>query len=578
MVSVRRSFTRTIVVIGLVFFISGILVEGTMAKPKMVSGNKKIEWLKTKGVIAGKAEDASEETATAMAKAEAYLAALDEYETTLDEERAREYLTARFLASESAIPPNEIEKGYIEGLVSNFEAAHTEIQTWTDSNSGETFYRAFVGLTVVDSTHVWESEFIRSEIDRAKGAMEEAEAAFDEDDALNGFESSRLSISLLGSLNKILGKRHAFFAEMDGQTVKARDNFIKVLSNLQISPCVLRRYYMPEAELEPISIALIYRTDDQLIPIRDVKLSIEAGEAISLQTEEEALVTGEDGSAMLALGPMSSSEEVASLKITPVFTDIPAEFREHMPRSAIEFMDNTSGKEFEIDDAPMVLIEEGKVTLGAVEGDGMAQDDETPAVEVRVGSFYIDLHEVTNAQYGKFLSETNYPGTPEYFDVEELADPSQPVVGINWTDANAYAQWAAKRLPTEAEWELAAQGADGNIFPWGEAFGEDLCANSENSDTPAPIASFEGGKSGFGVHDMAGNVWEWCADWYDWDLLKKQTAGEPYVAPPPGEELKSIRGGSWKSNPADLRCSNRFGMMPTAKTDDIGFRCVSDAR
>ncbi len=248
--------------------------------------------------------------------------------------------------------------------------------------------------------------------------------------------------------------------------------------------------------------------------------------------------------------------------------------------------------------------------------------DERPARWVKLSPFAIDLDEVTNAQYRKFLdwiSGTNdhrfcHPDepegkdhTPRYWRIFNplLNDPGYtrtapfrgdtftkdktPVVGVDWYDAYAYASWVGKRLPTEAEWEMAARGGDGRRWPWGnewrwgrantggEKMGKDISARGYEKDGfiyPAPVGSFPDGRSPFGSNDMAGNVSEWCADWYSSSYYRKG----PDINPPGPEtgRFKVIRGGSSRNLPSSVRCAIRFKHEPEFRTFTLGFRCAKD--
>ena len=184
---------------------------------------------------------------------------------------------------------------------------------------------------------------------------------------------------------------------------------------------------------------------------------------------------------------------------------------------------------------------------------------EKPEHTEYVRPFLIDRYEVTNAEYKKFRAGHNF--------AREQAD--HPVTGISWYDARAYASWAGKRLPTEQEWEKAARGADGRKWPWGNIFERGRCNLGAGT---APVGSFEGDKSPYGVHDMAGNVWELVADWYSKDYYSSSPAKNP-KGPDTGK-LKVIRGGSWNHRDHNQRCSNRYYCYPDTWGNTLGFRCA----
>jgi formylglycine-generating enzyme required for sulfatase activity len=246
------------------------------------------------------------------------------------------------------------------------------------------------------------------------------------------------------------------------------------------------------------------------------------------------------------------------------------------------------------DNSVMVRVPAGTFTMGSPGGEG--GNDEHPQHQAYLDEFYIDKYEVTNRQYKQFCDATsrscppdpNLIGMPRYF-----ADyPDYPVVEVSWDDAVAYASWVGKRLPTEAEWEKAARGTDGRKYPWGNAApGTNRYGNfadeSANRRRPlssivtgyddgyanmAPAGSFPAGASPYGCLDMAGNVWEWCNDWYDEGYYGKSTNNDP-TGPTDGSS-RVVRGGGWIYSDAGLRCASRSRSMPSDGGYCMGFRCA----
>ncbi len=215
----------------------------------------------------------------------------------------------------------------------------------------------------------------------------------------------------------------------------------------------------------------------------------------------------------------------------------------------------------------MALIPSGAFIMGSPDGDS----DEKPTHEVAVNPFYMDVHEVTNAQYKVFADATGRP-LPRFWQPEfDKAD--EPIVGVSWHDAQAYATWAGKRLPSEAEWEYAARGGKSGVnYPWGNCL--DTGSANFKSFGILPVMSFTA--NGFGLYDMAGNVWEWCSDWYGADFYAVSPAANP--AGPVEGVLKVLRGGAWYCGPDEVRAANRFYASPDARSFNVGFRCVRDAR
>ena len=226
------------------------------------------------------------------------------------------------------------------------------------------------------------------------------------------------------------------------------------------------------------------------------------------------------------------------------------------------------------DGAPMALIPAGEFQMGSSDG-----DDEKPVHTVYLDAFYMDVYEVTNAQYKKFIDVTGH-GAPEYRGDSNLNAPNQPVVGVTWHDAVAYAKWAGKRLPTEAEWEKAARGGlVGKKYPWGDSISHDNanCRDTAGKDRwkyTARVGSFA--PNGYGLYDMAGNVWEWCADWYDGEYYASSPRRNP--TGPSSGKYRVLRGGSWDSGAYYLRAAYRLNLNPPLSSLNLGLRCVITAQ
>jgi serine/threonine-protein kinase len=202
-----------------------------------------------------------------------------------------------------------------------------------------------------------------------------------------------------------------------------------------------------------------------------------------------------------------------------------------------------------------------------------------PARTVTLDAFWIDETEVTNKMYKACVdagackppfqsnSETrkNYFGNPEYDDY--------PVTYVTWEHANAYCTWAGRKLPTEAEWEKAARGTDGRVYPWGnEVENETLLNYSLKVGDTTPVKAYPLGVSPYGAYDMAGNIWEWVADWYD--PAYYQTAPSVNPMGPDSGETKVSRGGAWIFYDFDMFATDRYGNYPQTTNSVIGFRCA----
>ncbi|MBM4054021.1 MAG: formylglycine-generating enzyme family protein [Planctomycetes bacterium] len=280
----------------------------------------------------------------------------------------------------------------------------------------------------------------------------------------------------------------------------------------------------------------------------------------------------------------------------------------------------------------MIFIPEGKFLMGSTKADieklleldksieTYRLNNEMPQREVFLNAYYIDKYPVTNAAFSQFIESNGYKDKRywseagwqyvldtnllESDDIDNIlsGDKDCPVVNVSWYEAEAFAHWSGKRLPTEAEWEKAARGTDGRIYPWGNEFDKTRlnCAEAK-IEKSTPVMQYPQGQSVYGCFDMAGNVWEWTAAWYDSQYYliapdknpqgpdvpeEKPYSGRPEEVGVSIYELKSslskilteckvIRGGSWNgSGIVHIRCANRDYDEPSFKSDIIGFRCA----
>jgi serine/threonine-protein kinase len=209
---------------------------------------------------------------------------------------------------------------------------------------------------------------------------------------------------------------------------------------------------------------------------------------------------------------------------------------------------------------------------------------------VILSDYYISKYPVTNEEYKAFVDATGHPvphkketwAEPYNWDRENRTYPAgrgkHPVVLVSYDDALAYCEWAKKRLPTEAEWEKAARGENGHIFPWGNKEpDENRCNYRANNRGTTDVDLFTNGVSPYGIMDMAGNVWEWCLDSYKKDFYQDPGhANDPKCTDPTGRIV--IRGGCWANAPDMLRCTNRHSSEPDKRVVTIGFRTALDAK
>lgn len=248
-------------------------------------------------------------------------------------------------------------------------------------------------------------------------------------------------------------------------------------------------------------------------------------------------------------------------------------------RNADEKMRLTDKITSHIDNVQMHLIPSGSFLMGSHDED-VGDADEFPVHEVFIDAFYIDIHEVTNAKYQQFVLETGYT-LPSLWHDPNFNKPDMPVVNVRWIDAMAYAKWANKRLPTEAEWEYAARGGlVGKNYPSGDTISRKDAnyggvAGNDVWKRTAPVGRFA--PNGFGLYDMVGNVWEWCFDEYNADFYSVSPPENPRFgrdSVPDNENFRILRGGGWGGSVDDLRVSDRWYHLTTGST--IGFRCVKD--
>jgi len=260
------------------------------------------------------------------------------------------------------------------------------------------------------------------------------------------------------------------------------------------------------------------------------------------------------------------------------------------------------------DGAEMVFVPGGEFIMGTDSKDMV----DAPSHKIYVSSFYMDKYEVTNRQFARFLNDMKMPETKngqrwawvvlrsdlqtderkDWWPTEIVYDQrtgkyvpfpgyeEYPVISVSWYGADAYCRWAGKRLPTEAEWEFAARGGlERKEYPWGNeiptggvVFERKWTSNSDPPPTE-PVGNWY--PNGYGLYDMAGNVWEWVSDWYDPNYYKKSPKKDP-KGPDVGVE-KVLRGGSWFNSAYYLRVAFRNHSVPENTDDAIGFRCAMSA-
>jgi formylglycine-generating enzyme required for sulfatase activity len=256
---------------------------------------------------------------------------------------------------------------------------------------------------------------------------------------------------------------------------------------------------------------------------------------------------------------------------------------------ALDMMGSLNHSDYDV----LVEVPAGEFMMGSKDDD-IAQEDERPQHQVNLSAYRIGKYPVTNLQYQRFLQDnsghtvpTDWSGGPGDYP---LGKGAHPVTRVNWHDAVAYCSWLTGRwredeviekddvvrLPTEAEWEKAARGTEGHIYPWGNEF-DARKANLQETriETTSAVGTFPGGASPYGVEGLSGNVWEWCSDWYDNTEYKKR--GGAVVRDPQGPQEgneRVLRGGSFSYSQHDARCASRLWYIPLNWGDDYGFRVV----
>jgi formylglycine-generating enzyme required for sulfatase activity len=310
-------------------------------------------------------------------------------------------------------------------------------------------------------------------------------------------------------------------------------------------------------------------------------LVIVAGVTINSLSNRTQLPGGSEAAATATV----QSQIIAALtQLAPTVTPTPPPTETPAPTPAPR-VDGRTG-------ARMLYVPRGVFRMGNDEGD----PDERPAFIVRVDAFFIDETEVTNGQYRQCVTEGECPPPfsegatfhPAYYGDARYDD--YPVIYVTWYQAEAFCAWREARLPSEAEWERAASFDPINLiktqYPWGDLFdgelvnycdrncprdNQDLAVDDGHQDT-ARVGSYPDGQSHIGALDMAGNVMEWVADWYDADYYAEATDINP-LGPLEGE-TKSIRGGSWLSAADDVRTTSRSHFEPLVFRANLGFRCA----
>jgi len=310
-----------------------------------------------------------------------------------------------------------------------------------------------------------------------------------------------------------------------------------------------------------------------------------------------------DTSTPITLTVVTSSKTPSPTLEKPTITPLPSITRITLTPSRTPTITNTSPPRIGssivsgVDNAVLYYVPSGDFMMGSNPNDDpYFWGAEAPAHSVYLDDYWVYATEVTNRMYANCVesggcnlpkqtdssTRSNYYGNPSFADY--------PVIHVTWYQARDYCKWAGGRLPTEAEWEKAARGDDRRLFPWGNQtpgsnnanICDKYCSNTAHRATTvddgyadtSPVMSYLAGKSPYGIYDMAGNVWEWIADWHQVGYY----ASSPYENPtgPTGGDRKGMRGGSWFNGVDGVRTVVRSSRKPNDHLYSIGFRCVID--
>ena len=366
---------------------------------------------------------------------------------------------------------------------------------------------------------------------------------------------------------------------------------VMIIATLTLSPSIAEMVAEPTAS-KPIIIeeAAVPDLPVEAEPIENLKSDVTRVEEIVVipvvSSPSFPATTTSTPTPILTMTPTSVTIPAATATATkkPKPTDTPIENSEPFSPPSLASLGDSWTRA--IDNMVMKYAPTGSFIMGGQNGSGVSDPDEFPQHEVSLDHFWIDQTEISNAQYklcvdAGFCQQTRFDNDPTY------SSEDYPVVGVSWYDAAAYCEWAGGRLPTEAEWEYAARGPNGFIFPWGNVFdGSKLnscdtsCPESWKNDDlndgyarTAPVVSFQDGSSWLGTLNMLGNVWEWVLDWYDRDYYGRSPSTNP-TGPEDGE-FKVLRGWGW-FNARDLLNASFRGNDddPAPRNDSVGFRCV----
>jgi Uncharacterized conserved protein len=332
----------------------------------------------------------------------------------------------------------------------------------------------------------------------------------------------------------------------------------------------LRAMEVQEEVSEPIAPMALIREGEKFCEVKEEQQAFVLVEAKSI---DEAMVTTVDPEEVAESGEGYVNPLQSLLAREPVVSRYVEVEREEVKPQPLS--------------TEMVFIEGGDFSRGSRDG----QRDELPVHNITLPGFLLDIHPVTNEHFVRFLEFIGGEQDEHYNELIRLKDSriqrrsgrliiepgyaKHPVVGVTWYGASSYASWIGKRLPSEAEWEVAAAGGKlGMRYPTGEDVDKSK-ANFFSSDT-TPVMSYPANI--LGLYDMAGNIYEWCQDWYSYDFYENSALEPDSPQGPPQGVYRVLRGGCWKSLKEDLRCAHRHRNNPGAINSTYGFRCAKDVK
>jgi formylglycine-generating enzyme required for sulfatase activity len=250
-----------------------------------------------------------------------------------------------------------------------------------------------------------------------------------------------------------------------------------------------------------------------------------------------------------------------------------------LPEPSIDWPDDLPKDVEGRDGSRLLLVPGGFFWMGS--RSKKMKKDERPYRLVYLDSYYVDELPVTNAQYSTFITDKRVRKPKGFTHRKSEPDwAALPVTGVTWDDASAYAKWATRRLPTEAEWEKAARGVDGRTWPWGETtpekFETQVAHLGDERSATIAVGSFPANISPYGCRDMAGNVWEWCQDQYDQYYYARSPSRNP-MCTDGDHRYRVLRGGACTYDAFTARSAYRGWNQPSMRSAVYGFRCVADA-